>query len=153
MRPLSQEETKRLRHHAGRNWRRSCIAVFVFTALLVCTVPIVASGENWWRNLLGGALAGSWLISLMCAGREWKRCRRLEVDLAAGEADQVVGTVWDPIRPTSFVAPKTYLVRAQDRDVELNRSQLKAIAVGDQVAVDYLPRTQIVLEVRKLSSA
>lgn len=141
MRPLTPEETAVLRTEL-RWWKGSLIASAVFAFVVLLLLAGRGLGPKAWSRGVPMVLA----VVIIDGAIYFGVLRSLRRDLADGFAETMSGLVEGVWRRKNgmlvTVAGRDILVRAAD-----------APAVGEHVAMDFLPRSKRALKVTKLGSA
>lgn len=154
MRPLTADEVNRIRETSVRRWR-PVWRLQVFRALLYGFILVAAfPAKVDWFLLAWLFLAWIFVTGPMVVWRgyrDWNR--QLEADLAEGKAEQKTAKVYDRFRRLVLFTPKKYVIWADGVEFEADRPQFDSVVPGDTVLVDYLPRTQLIIDLRKVAQA
>ncbi len=153
MRPLTPEEIARARKLSTRQWRKVWLFQVPRAVLYAFVFAAGFSVLSAWRIiilLVVGWFFASGPLMIRSAHRKWRR--DLEADLTAGMVEQKTGHVYDRFYWPAFFTSKKYIVWAEGIELKVDRSEYRAIQLGDTLQVDYLPRTHLVIAAQKVAS-
>lgn len=140
MRPLTLEEITRIRKDL-RWWMVPIIASTAFGLVALLTLAVRGAPRGGW------GMAVPLVVTLVAfnGGLYYYVMRPLRQDLSAGFAETLSGPV-----ESRWQRKDGILIQVAGRDILVRG--MEAPAVGEQVSVDFLPRSKKALKVTKLGS-
>jgi len=157
MRSLTPEELAKAPARAARFWRSLWLRC-AFLPAIVFLFALAAYRDH--PVLVVWGFGPALIIFVPAAITLWRHYRKWKddfaTDLRESVAEEKRGRVYDRFSLRHLFAATIYLVWADNPDLGLelllDRSEFEKTQVGDTVQADYLPRTGLVVAVRKLSS-
>ncbi|MFQ5817423.1 MAG: hypothetical protein ACE5H2_05640 [Terriglobia bacterium] len=136
MRALSPEEIEHVRQNVLRPLRWTPVTLVVVGAVFLGMVLRGSFREDWTTLLVPLAFFGFPLVAA------FRRKRQIEADLADGFAETLSGEVEKLWR-----SRQEPFIRVAGQSFRVQREVFRALAKGQPVTVDFLPRSRVAIKV------